>query len=152
MANVALTMYYYLSRTYTNENGCMIWKGAKTPAGYSHATLDKKSILVHRYIAFHSVGREDDQSLVVMHECDNPSCINPDHLVIGTQTKNSQDSFDRLRRRGSDHPLTKLTQQQVDLIREEYSKGILTQANLAEVFNVRQPTISKIIRREDWKH
>lgn len=70
------------------ENGCWQWTDACHPRdGYGFFKLDGRSQYAHRL----AVGLEKGQPGVVMHTCDNPGCVNPDHLRVGTQQDNLAD-------------------------------------------------------------
>lgn len=74
-----------------NENGCWIWKGEKTSNGYGYLLLNGKRIGAHRFSYMWHQGKIQ-KGLFVCHKCDVPSCVNPDHLWLGTQKENIQDA------------------------------------------------------------
>lgn len=106
--------------------------------------------------------------LCVLHHCDNPSCVNPKHLFLGTQQDNMTDMNIKGRHskgethgsktrpekvaRGEAHGRSKLTGNDVLEIRRLYKTTKLSQRKLAIMFDVSQVTIGKIILRELWKH
>ena len=74
---------------------CWMWTGARTSAGYGNfTTADRRNVLAHRY-AFEQDKGPIQEGLVVLHECDTPACVNPNHLRCGTQWDNVQDMFDK---------------------------------------------------------
>jgi hypothetical protein len=96
----------------------------------------------------------DIKGQVVRHTCDNRLCVNPEHLVIGSQADNVQDMHERgrasdVRATGKDHGTVKLTEQQVLDIR---SRTRESQRELAAEFGVSQYAIYSIIARKTWKH
>lgn len=101
------------------------------------------------------VHKEIDDGIKVLHKCDNPACVRPDHLFLGTQ----KDNVDDMRRKGrankakgSEHPNAILTEKQVMEIRRKYvryQKG--SAASLAEEFGVTAGTITDAARRS-WAH
>lgn len=92
-----------------------------TQAGkkYAGTTLNKRSILLHRavYIRHHGIKREEIEDKVVRHTCDNPRCINPDHLELGTQGENLRD------RRVRNRKVKKFRESDVAKIRERLAAG-----------------------------
>jgi hypothetical protein len=90
---------------------------------------------------------------VVRHKCDNPSCVNPDHLELGTQKDNVRDMMERGRGNwrapnGEDRHNAILTEDQVRYIRTSDERG----KDLAERYGVKQVTISAIRHGRIWKH
>ncbi|QGF19778.1 hypothetical protein MA1A_gp20 [Pectobacterium phage MA1A] len=93
-------------RKYTidSETGCWNFKGCKTPDGYGRMRVKGVHWMAHRYALSESLGRPIGDGMVVMHLCDNPSCVNPEHLKEGTQRENMEDCITKGRggNRGSD--------------------------------------------------
>ncbi|MBQ6358853.1 MAG: HNH endonuclease [Clostridia bacterium] len=82
-----------------DNTGCIEWKGAKNANGYGKLMRSNTSWLATRWIMTHAIGRSLDPRELVLHHCDNRSCVNLDHLYIGDHKKNSQDKYER----GRDH-------------------------------------------------
>ncbi len=96
------------------ESGCWNWSKAKNKDGYGYVWFDGKMHRASRkaYEAF--VGPVPEK-LWVLHICDNPSCINPDHLFLGSHQDNANDRDRKLRQaKGDRHPNAKLTQAEVN--------------------------------------
>lgn len=124
---------------------------------YAHVVHEGTMIYRHRlaYCLANAVSLEAIAGLVVRHTCDNPRCINPEHLLLGTQLDNVQDRQVRGRTaRGAKVLQAKLTEADVLFIRDNYvrySKEYST-VGLARKFSVNKATISRILNRELWAH
>lgn len=90
-----------LRRFAVAPSGCWEWTGGKNENGYGTLYHDKVLMLAHRFsYAVHSGVTPDSQ--IVCHRCDNPKCVNPDHLFIGTRADNNRD----MRAKGRHKPPT----------------------------------------------
>lgn len=98
---------------------CWRWIGATfDERGYGVFTLKRKAVRAHRFAYYVAHGDPMPPGMVVMHTCDNPSCVRPDHLVLGTQLDNVQDRQAKGRQATwRTHPRAKLTAEQVSAIR-----------------------------------
>jgi len=80
---------------------CILWPGYCLPGGYGRTRrmIDgiARSVLTHRlaFVEHHDMHLNQIEGLVVRHSCDNPPCMNPEHLLLGTQADNVQDMMDR---------------------------------------------------------
>mgnify|MGYP000877027575 CR=1 FL=1 len=125
-------------------------------SGYGYSWEGGKTLLSHRkaYANKIGVGPFDlPKGLVVRHTCDNPTCINEDHLIGGTQKQNIKDKYDRGRAPIGEQTLTaKLTEAQAKKILESYTGAWGEQTKLAKRFGVKQQAISKLIYGKTWSH
>jgi hypothetical protein len=131
-------------------NGCWIWAGSKTKDGYGMFFDGVKTARAHRvaYRLWHGPIR---QGMSVLHKCDNPSCVNPTHLFLGTQKDNVDDMRQKNRAtnvRGTQHGRAKLTEDQVKAIRTDGRK----QKEIAMAYGVSHGLVSLIKRRVIWAH
>lgn len=148
-----------------SESGCWEWTASTAGRGYGVIWFEGRQQYAHRVSHQIHKGPVPD-SLQVLHECDNPKCVNPAHLFLGTQADNVADMIQKGRQncvrpryprplsvyaRGEKIATAKLTTDQIRSIRDLYSQGS-TQADLATTFGVNQPQISRIVRRATWKH
>lgn len=83
--------------------GCWEWHRSKNSAGYGTLTIQGRAHYAHRW-AFILSGQEIPGGHHVMHRCDNPACINPNHLTTGTRSDNMRDCFRKGRSRGAVKP------------------------------------------------
>lgn len=126
----------------------------------THYHREGKRISTYRhrlvYCDANNVAIENIRGDVIRHKCDNPRCINPAHLEIGTQLENIQDRDTRGRTAlGIQHGLAKLTADNVRFIRENYRGGRGSQYNtvtLGRMFGVSPRNITDILRHTTWKH
>ena len=134
------------------KTGCVNWKMYRNPDGYGQFGFNGKKVFAHRSSYEVFIG-EIPKGFIVRHICDNPSCVNPEHLEIGTKQDNSNDCISRGRfPLGEKHWNTTLSNEQVVCIRDYYSTGNFTLLELGKRFGVSFQTISRIVRREVWIH
>lgn len=133
---------------------CWPWLGATViGCGYGRFSLDELSVRAHRhiYILIHG---PIANNLVVRHKCDNPVCVNPRHLTLGTPKQNTADKYERGRaadRRGTKHPLARLSEAQVQAIRRAVSLGQKHHA-VAQAYGISRQHVGRITRGEGWRH
>lgn len=145
-------------------DGCWIWQGGKNKDGYGTITSSTEygiysSRLAHRISYWLTYG-DYDTKLKVCHECDNPSCVNPNHLFLGTQKDNMVDMVNKNRNfaitkpesqiRGEEVHCAKLTMDKAREIRKIYKEGA-TLDELAQVYNVSIQSIFKVVHYKSWK-
>lgn len=150
-----------------DQTGCWEWTGALTDGyGVINAGGDSGPIRAHRVSFELFVGKIPDgngyHGTCVLHRCDNPKCVNPEHLFLGTNADNVADMDAKGRRvstprrgplkdksgmrRGSAHPAAKLDEEQVAEIRASAMDG----QSLADRYGVSKTTISRIRLGKKW--
>ena len=136
------------------SNGCHEWQGAATRGGYARRTINNKGVQLSRLILEQKLGHKLAPGMKALHTCDNPHCINPEHLWEGTQRDNMQDCSRKGRfpiRSGSRANSSKLKEDIVLHIRELLSTGWLLR-EIAKEFSISISNVSMIKRRETWVH
>ena len=132
-------------------NECWLWKGCTNGVGYGMILKGKTKVLAHRVSWELSHGGTIPDGMIVMHEvCDNPSCVNPKHLTLGTHRQNMED---RSRKKRDNHVdnFGKLNAASVKAIVSRYLAGE-TQTKIASAYDISGPTVSQIIRGKIWAH
>jgi hypothetical protein len=136
---------------------CWLWIGNKGIGGYGRIVVNGSKVKAHRY-SWEIHNGAIPSGLFVCHHCDNPSCVNPDHLFVGTNTDNRKDSVSKNRHNsgyyaGESCHFAKLTESQVLEIRRRHKKwshGPDGSKALAKEFGVLQEAIRVIIRGGSW--
>lgn len=129
---------------------CIEFEGTLTKEGYGRTQVDGKRMYAHRRVWVQTNG-EIPEGLIIRHLCNNPACINIEHLALGTIADNNNDKvLAGTTNRGSKCNLAKLNQEQVLEIRKIHAEGLATQKELAKKYGVHQSAISRIINRKDW--
>jgi hypothetical protein len=140
-------------------NGCILWNGRLNEHGYGVISPagtpglgEPHELLAHR-VAYELLIGPIPDGLFVLHRCDNPPCINPIDLFLGTQADNMADKVAKGRQLpGEMHPMAKLTNDDARAIINRYRAGGIYQRQLAKEYGVGQAAISKIILRDGWKN
>jgi hypothetical protein len=132
-----------------DEKGCHnVTSHAKTRDGYGQIKINNKAVLLHRYIYQLYYG-QIPSGMLILHKCDNPRCINIDHLECGTHAENMRQKVERGRSGKGKVFHKQLTKEDVIKIREiGYS---MKASDLAKLFNVHIHTIKDIRANRTWK-
>lgn len=134
------------------NTGCITAEGSPNKAGYGRVTIKGKRMYAHR-VAYEQHKGQIPEGMMVCHTCDNPICINPDHLFLGTQKDNMSDAKSKGRNSpppvhaGEDHHLAQLSDDEVNDIRGFHLMGI-PQVEIARMYNVSRFTINKIVNHK----
>jgi DNA-binding CsgD family transcriptional regulator len=151
MTTRGLTIKQRIEVHIISRDGCWItdYKGGKTRP---KIIINGKSHQLARaaYEAYKGVILEN---MCVCHSCDNGLCVNPEHLFLGTHAENMLDRDTKNRQaKGSGVGVSKLTESQVEEIRDLLAEGKLTTRQIADKFGVFSSTISMINKGERWNH
>lgn len=138
-------------------DGCWEWTGSLT-RGYGMFWLGKM-VYSHRlsYVLHHplTIDLLEHREICVCHRCDNPKCVNPAHLFLGTVVDNMRDRDEKGRgnqAKGEKHGGAILTENDVREIRSRYANGGVLQQQLALEYGVKKGSISNIITRKIWSY
>jgi hypothetical protein len=132
--------------------GCWIWTACLSVDGYGAFPFRGKKVGAHRVSYIMNVGEIPD-GLCVLHKCDTPTCVNPEHLFLGTKKDNAHDAMAKGRNvKGVTHGGTHLTEQNIREIRSLLSHGAITQKQIADMYNLHRKTLSCIKTRKSWAH
>ena len=132
-------------------NDCVLWKGAKDSNGYGQSWKYGKPFKAHRDSYEKANNIKLSSTDFILHKCDTPSCINPEHLFIGTQLDNMRDKINKGRDKysfGEAHYNSKLKETDIIYIKNSSKKN----KDLAIELQVDASHISRIRRGERWKN
>lgn len=142
--NVAIT---------ADSERCWLWTARIHPSGYGTKNWNGRKDQAHRVSWMINYGAIPE-GLWVLHRCDNPTCVNPKHLFLGTRQDNIDDMVAKGRRAntiGENNPRCKITANQVREIRSRYAKTKISQRELASEYGIKPTQLSRIIRHKTWK-
>lgn len=131
------TFWYKVRKTDT----CWLWDSYCDEQGYGKLSYQNHDTYAHR-VAFEITYGPIPQGMVVRHTCDNPTCCNPQHLLLGTPADNVRDAMNRDR-------LGFMTSAQKSDIISEYATGTISQRKLAYKHNVSRGSIAHLLRGQD---
>ena len=133
---------------------CWLWKAkSRDGDGYGIFKAEARSYRAHRLAWELAYGAAPGTALVC-HRCDNPSCVRPDHLFLGTPGDNFRDCLakGRYSPKGTGNAAAKLREEDVPKVRNLYATGQWSQQAIADIFGVNQTTVSAIVRGKKWRH
>lgn len=142
------------------ENGCWPWIGPRQHSGHGRFTICRYNNEGAHRISWSLINGPIPFNLHVLHSCDNGWCVNPEHLHLGTHQDNMREKMERNRNvappilKGEAHPMSKLTQEQVDDIKKKLAlidKPYGKIKKIADEYGVCVSTISLIYKKKHWK-
>lgn len=137
----------------TAPNGCWVWMRGKSSRGYGYYGGRGNVRGAHR-VSYELYKGNIPSGMYVCHTCDNPPCVNPAHLFVGTPSDNTSDASAKGRlktAKGSAHASAKLTEQSVLELRELRKNGMMGK-DLAAKYGICLRRVWRIVHREAWNH
>jgi HNH endonuclease len=136
-------------------NECWPWTGCKSVWGYGRFAVGNTQKYAPRMMWFFENGKIPD-AMSVLHHCDNPACVNPNHLYLGTQRQNMLDAYARKRKKpvcfqGADNPSAKLSDLEVEAARKMNDEG-WSHGEIAKQFGLNRQTISNVCNYRSFTH
>jgi hypothetical protein len=123
-----------------NEHGCWLWLGATDDFGYAR----QGGTLIYGYV-WRMAGKESPIGTVLRHQCPNHNCINPDHILLGTQSENMLDAVQVGTRLG---PKGRLSQEKIDLVNDLLEGGLHTKTEIVALVGVSNQWMTKFQKGE----
>ena len=154
----ALAQRYWAKVDIGEPDECWPWTGATSggnnnPIKYGCIRVSGRTLRAHR-VGWELAHRESPGDSVVRHVCDYPLCQNPSHLLLGTDTDNMRDMYERGRNRhlrGEGHPRSKLTVEMVKEIRALYKSGV-TKSAISRELGIPRRTAHDVLIGRTWSH
>lgn len=131
----------------SGADDCWEWQAAKTYEGYGLFTMSG-NVGAHRVAWMLFTGEDIPDGMLICHHCDNPSCVNPRHLFLGTTSDNIRDSLEK----GRWPSPCGLCEDDVREIRRLYKETDILQREIADLFGIAAMTVSRIVRYRAWAH
>lgn len=130
---------------------CWLWRGNRLRAGYGRFWLGERTLMAHR-VSWRIASGRDPGPLFVLHKCDNPPCVNPSHLFLGTQLDNMADKVLKCRQVRGEMRANAIWRES-DVIRlRELVAGGSSIAAAARLMGMKYALAKGIIQRRLWSH
>lgn len=147
-------MLRFLTKLMFLDGDCWLWRGCQDGGGYGCLPA-LGEFKAHR-VAWRLFNGEIPNGMKVLHKCDIPRCVNPDHLFLGTQADNVRDMVSKGRNRcvpqhGEQNPMSKLTADQVIEMRNIRQETGMSARLIAEQFGISTMTAHRAINGQSWR-
>lgn len=134
------------------QSGCWLWTASTAGKGYGQLRIPgtRRNVYAHRF-SYELYRGAIPPGMQLLHSCDNPRCVNPDHLSIGTCKENLQDMKEKDRSTfGERNQRAVLSKTQVEAIKILLASGAMSQGEIAKQFGVHQVQVSRIGLGKQW--
>lgn len=142
----------FFSKVDKNVGLCWLWTGALDSWGYGNIRIEGKNQKASR-VSYRMHKGDIPAGKLVLHTCDRPACVNPDHLWLGTNTDNMQDMVKKGRnscKSGENNKNSRLSKEDVEEIRKMYTTGLYTKEKLGILFSISGTHAGRIILGKAW--
>ncbi len=136
------------------ESGCWMWTGCTFSNGYGRVRLKRNRTVVAHRLSWELTNGPIPEGMFACHKCDVRACVNPNHIFLGTDADNVRDCIEKCRRAdlsGSKHPMAKLSEADIQIIRERRKAGEQLK-QIAPDFGVTKQMICCITTGKNWTH
>lgn len=143
-----------LERIKKIDSGCWVWQGAIFKDGYGAIGIRRTGSKRAHRVAYEAFKGQIPDGLWVLHRCDTPACVNPEHLFLGTPSDNTKDMLSKGRRqvlRGENHPMSRFSERFVWALRKLDRFGIPI-ADLARMYGLSYFAVHQLCRGRGWSH
>lgn len=133
-------------------NDCWVWTCYRDKKGYGLLTWNGRTRRAH-HIAWILAYGSVPVGLQVLHKCDNPSCVKPSHLWLGTNADNVRDKMAKNRGcKGEHHGAARLTESDIEQIKTLYNVHMYLQKDIAAAYKIDRSHVSRIVNNKKWSY
>lgn len=133
---------------------CHLWSASTNKFGYGKLSCGNNTWMFAHRFSYEQAKGQIPENKYVLHTCDNPACVNPEHLYLGDYKQNALDREQRNRGNhacGEDHGRNKLSVDSVRKIREDFETGKFSFRQLGKIYGVDGKTVADIVRNKLWQ-
>lgn len=143
----------FLLKVQIDPFGCWLWLGCRDGDGYGKFGQHGRTYRTHVFSYTFAYG-EVPEGMCVLHRCDNPPCVRPSHLFLGTRGDNSRDMTEKGRstRGEKGGSRVKMTDEKVIAMRAQYTTGKFSFSHLGRLYGVSKNTAMRVCKRQRWTH